>query len=713
MTTNKSLNTPSNGQYVNTWDVPTNANFTILDYSLGGTSTITVSASGTIALTGPTINGSTGALTSIGQYANSNLVFSGTLTGNTTYQLPAGVGGSWSVFNNTSGSYTLTISNANGGTSVTIPQGYTTQIWCDGTNVRQMSSTGVLAIPSVRFLGATSSYMGFQGPATGNGTVWTLPSADGSPNQYLQTNGSGTLQWASVTAGVSSFQTSLSGLTPSTATGGAITLAGTLGVASGGTGATTLTGYLVGNGTSAFTASSTIPTSALTGTLGTANGGTGTTSTTGTGAVVFGTSPTITSATLTTPAIGSGGATIAGATSGTLTLKANASTTSYTWSFPSTGGFNTYLLQTDGAGNTSWVSPGSLGGGTVSSVGFSTGTIGLSVSSNTTNPITGGGTFTLAGTLVVPNGGTGAATLSGYMFGNGTSPVTASTTIPGTAISGNISGSAAGLTSTLAVGSGGSGATTLTGYLYGNGTSAFTASTTIPGTAISGNISGNAANITGTYGGTITSSQVTTGLGFTPYNNTNPSGFITSSGSITGSSASCTGNAATSSSCTGNAATSSSCTGNAATATTANALNTGNPYQVNILGVGTAASATPGEIRASNNITAFYSSDRLLKTNIVNIPNALDKLHQINGVTFDWTDQYIKDRGGEDGYFVRKHDVGVIAQEINEVLPEVVATRQDGTMAVKYDRLTALLIEAVKELADEVALLRAQLKAAS
>ena len=59
--------------------------------------------------------------------------------------------------------------------------------------------------------------------------------------------------------GVLSFQTSLSGLTPSTATTGAVTLAGTLGVPSGGSGAVTLTGYLKGNGTSPFTASVTIP----------------------------------------------------------------------------------------------------------------------------------------------------------------------------------------------------------------------------------------------------------------------------------------------------------------------------------------------------------------------------------------------------------------------------------------------------------------------
>lgn len=68
--------------------------------------------------------------------------------------------------------------------------------------------------------------------------------------------------------GVLSFQTSLSGLTPNTATTGAVTLAGTLGVPSGGSGAVTLTGYLKGNGTSPFTASATIPYTDITG-LGT------------------------------------------------------------------------------------------------------------------------------------------------------------------------------------------------------------------------------------------------------------------------------------------------------------------------------------------------------------------------------------------------------------------------------------------------------------
>ena len=127
-----------------------------------------------------------------------------------------------------------------------------------------------------------------------------------------------------------------------------------------------------------------------------------------------------------------------------------------------------------------------------------------------------------------------------------------------------------------------------------------------------------------------------------------------------------------------------------------------NDQQVDSLGVGTAASGTTGQIRATNDITAFYSSDESLKENVKNIENPLEKVSQINGVTFDWKEDYIKENGGEDKYFVRKNDVGVIAQEVEKVLPEVVATREDGIKAVKYDRIVALLIESIKELKKEI-----------
>ena len=124
--------------------------------------------------------------------------------------------------------------------------------------------------------------------------------------------------------------------------------------------------------------------------------------------------------------------------------------------------------------------------------------------------------------------------------------------------------------------------------------------------------------------------------------------------------------------------------------------------QFGSVGVGTAASGVTGEIRAIGEITSYYSSDANLKENVVTIDNALAKLRQISGVMFDWSDEEITRRGGEDGYFVRKHDTGIIAQEVEAVLPEVVAARPDGYKAVKYEKLAGLIIQAINELADQV-----------
>ena len=134
-------------------------------------------------------------------------------------------------------------------------------------------------------------------------------------------------------------------------------------------------------------------------------------------------------------------------------------------------------------------------------------------------------------------------------------------------------------------------------------------------------------------------------------------------------------------------------------------IDASNDIQCDSLGIGTAPSGTSGEIRATNDVTAFYSSDVALKENINNIPDPIEAVKKLNGVLFDWKKSYIDERGGEDGYFVRKKDVGVIAQEVEKVLPEAVAQRSDGIKAVKYDRLTCLLIEAVKQLNEKVEIL--------
>jgi hypothetical protein len=132
--------------------------------------------------------------------------------------------------------------------------------------------------------------------------------------------------------------------------------------------------------------------------------------------------------------------------------------------------------------------------------------------------------------------------------------------------------------------------------------------------------------------------------------------------------------------------------------------------QISSLGVGTPGSGTAGEIRATNEITAYYSSDARLKENVTVIDNAIEKVQQLRGVYFDWTDENIASRGGEDGFFVRKHDVGVIAQEVQQVLPELVAQRSDGYLAVKYEKLVSLLIEAVKDQQQQIAQLSETVK---
>ena len=93
-------------------------------------------------------------------------------------------------------------------------------------------------------------------------------------------------------------------------------------------------------------------------------------------------------------------------------------------------------------------------------------------------------------TVDVAHGGTGATTLTGYVKGNGTGAFTASSTIPGSDISGDITGNAANVNGTVTVGHGGTGATTLSagGYLKGNGTSAITSQTGVPFSDVTGTV---------------------------------------------------------------------------------------------------------------------------------------------------------------------------------------------------------------------------------
>ena len=149
---------------------------------------------------------------------------------------------------------------------------------------------------------------------------------------------------------------------------------------------------------------------------------------------------------------------------------------------------------------------------------ITSGTISTSLISGSYTGITGVGTITVGtwnGTTIAPaNGGTGATTLTGYVKGNGTSAFTATTTIPNTDITGlgtmstqnansvSITGGSATLSTLVTSG--------LTGYLYGNGSSAVSASTTIPTSALSGNfVSTFSAGTTGFTPSTGTTGAVT------------------------------------------------------------------------------------------------------------------------------------------------------------------------------------------------------------
>lgn len=141
----------------------------------------------------------------------------------------------------------------------------------------------------------------------------------------------------------------------------------------------------------------------------------------------------------------------------------------------------------------------------------------------------------------------------------------------------------------------------------------------------------------------------------------------------------------------------------AVTWTVAEVIPTTTDIQLDSIGVGTAATGTTGEIRATNNITAYFSDDRL-KTKLGNIENALDKICSLNGFYYE-----ANETAQALGY-KRMKEVGVSAQQVQAVLPEVVvpAPIDDKYLTVRYDKMIPLLIEAIKELREQINDLKAQ-----
>jgi hypothetical protein len=284
--------------------------------------------------------------------------------------------------------------------------------------------------------------------------------------------------------------------------------------------------------------------------------------------------------------------------------------------------------------------------------------------------------FSIAGNLAV----SGTTALSGALTGTSGafSGAISGTTITGT----NHIGPGTGLTGTasgLSIGGNAATATTATTATTANalntanayqGTT-FTATTQFsgPGTGLTGTASSLTVGSATNAGNSSTTSQTNFSnllisgnqvLSAANYNSYAPTlGGSGASGTwginVTGSSASCTGNAAT-----------------ATTAATANALNSGLGYSV-------------ASLTASGNVTAY--SDERLKTDVQTFSNALATVQALRGVS------YIKDGQAQ---------VGVIAQEVQKVLPQVVQDNPNSYLSVAYGNIVGVLIEAVKELKAEV-----------
>ena len=115
------------------------------------------------------------------------------------------------------------------------------------------------------------------------------------------------------------------------------------------------------------------------------------------------------------------------------------------------------------------------------------------------------------------------------------------------------------------------------------------------------------------------------------------------------------------------------------------------------VGIGTTDPKFKLDVRGTigNNALQFHSDVRW-KKNIENIPNALDSVLKMRGVSYEWRADEFKEMK-----FAPGKNIGLIAQEVEKIIPEIVATNKDGYKSVEYANLTAVLIEAVKQLKAE------------
>jgi hypothetical protein len=116
----------------------------------------------------------------------------------------------------------------------------------------------------------------------------------------------------------------------------------------------------------------------------------------------------------------------------------------------------------------------------------------------------------------------------------------------------------------------------------------------------------------------------------------------------------------------------------------------GSTFDIKVNTIVTGSVTVSGSITATGDVVAYSTSDRRHKNNIVSISDALSKVTKLNGVTWEWNDDV-------DDVTKQTPKTGLIAQEVQEVLPEVVKEREGGFLALDYSKMMGLMVEAIKE----------------
>lgn len=286
-----------------------------------------------------------------------------------------------------------------------------------------------------------------------------------------------------------------------------------------------------------------------------------------------------------------------------------------------------------------------------------------------------------------------AGTISGVALGSNLNALTLGTYLTGTSYNGSstvtaaVDATSANTASKVVArdASGNFSAGTITAALSGNATTASSLSNAL---TIGSGLSGTSYN--GSSAVTIANTGVTSNVAGTGISVSGATGAVT----IT--------NSGVTSAVAGTGVTVSGATG-AVTFSIGQAVATSSNAQFNSLGVGTAGSGTTGEIRATNNVTAYYSDDRL-KTRLGSIEGALDKVKTLD------TFYYEANETAQALGYEAIREVGISAQQVQAVMPETVAPApiDDKYLTVRYERLVPLLLAAIKELEAKVAALEAK-----